>query len=264
LASRTAWLPAVVLLVLLFALPQVLLVAAPIDVLAASFARLTDPLYLRIAVRSVLLASITTATTLIVGFPVAWVLAQRVPPRFRSAALLLVTLPLWTSVLVKIYAWMFLLRSQGLLARALAAIGVNDPALLYTDAAVAIGQLYIELPFMILPIYSSLERLDPRLIDAARDLGARGATVLRRVILPLVAPGIVAGCVLVFVPSLGAVLAPDLLGGARDPWLGTLIAAQFGAARDPGFGAALAFALAASTLAVFAAFQRSLRAAEAR
>jgi spermidine/putrescine transport system permease protein len=124
---------------------------------------------------------------------------------------------------------------------------------------VAIGQLYVELPYMILPIYASLERLDPSLLDAASDLGATPMTTLRRIVIPLAAPGIIAGCVLVFVPSLGSVLVPDLLGGAKTAWVGTLITSQFGAARDPALGSAMAFALSLITLGAFLAFGRFLR-----
>ena len=175
----------------------------------------------------------TTVVTLLVGFPVAWALVRAVPQRWRGPLLLFVTLPLWTSVLVKLYAWVFLLRSGGLLSQLLTFLGSDSPSLLYTTTAVALGQLYIELPYMILPIYASLERMDTSLIDAASDLGASPATTLARVVIPIAAPGIVAGCVLVFVPSLGSVLVPDLLGGAKTAWVGTLITSQFGQARDP-------------------------------
>lgn len=268
LGTAAAW-PALVVIVIFFVLPQGLLLVSPPELAGQPspvlnfdvFARLIDPLYIRVFWRSLLLAAGTTLLTLIVGFPVAWALVRAVPPRHRNAALFLVTLPLWTSVLVKIYAWMFILRTGGLLDRLLAAVGIPGLSLLYTDAAVALGQLYIELPFMVLPIYAVLERMDERILEAARDLGAREWTVFRRVVVPLAMPGIVSGCVLVFVPSLGSVLAPDLLGGAKSAWLGTLITGQFGAARDPAFGSALSFSLSVLTLVTFAATRRFLRAA---
>jgi spermidine/putrescine transport system permease protein len=165
-------------------------------------------------------------------------------------------------VLVKLYAWVFLLRAGGLLSQLLALFGSESPSLLYTTTAVAIGQLYVELPYMILPIYAALERIDPSLIDAARDLGASPRKTLARVVIPIAAPGIVAGCVLVFVPSLGSVLVPDLLGGAKTAWVGTLITSQFGTARDPAFGSAMAFTLSALTLGTFLLFGRFLAKAQ--
>jgi spermidine/putrescine transport system permease protein len=163
---------------------------------------------------------------------------------------------------VKLYAWVFLLRTGGLLSQVLVFFGSDSPSLLYTTTAVAIGQLYVELPYMILPIYAALERIDPSLIDAAQDLGANPRLTLSRVVIPIAAPGIVAGCVLVFVPSLGSVLVPDLLGGAKTAWVGTLITSQFGAARDPAFGSAMAFTLSALTLLAFLLFGRFLAKAQ--
>ncbi|MBK5255875.1 MAG: ABC transporter permease subunit, partial [Vicinamibacteria bacterium] len=124
------------------------------------------------------------------------------------------------------------------------------------------GQLYVELPFMILPIYASLERIDASLIDAAQDLGASPRAALTRVVIPIASPGIVAGSVLVFVPALGSVLVPDLLGGAKTAWVGTLITNQFGTARDPAFGSAMAFALSVLTLGAFLLFGRFLAKAQ--
>lgn len=252
--------PALVAGLSLYVLPQFMLLSRTAD--AELWARLFDPLYAAIFWRSVLMALGATVGTLLVGFPVAWALVRAVPPRFRGAFLLLVTLPLWTSVLVKLYAWVFLLRSGGLLFRVLEFMGSDSPGLLYTTTAVAIGQLYVELPYMILPIYASLERIDPSLIDAAHDLGATPAKALWRVIIPLAAPGIVAGCVLVFVPALGSVLVPDLLGGAKTAWVGTLITSQFSTARDPAFGSAMAFTLSVLTLGAFLLFGRFLAKAQ--
>ena len=252
--------PALVAGLVLYLAPQLMLLSRATD--ASVWVRLFDPLYAEIFWRSVLMAIGTTMVTLVVGFPVAWALVRAVPPRWRGAVLLLVTLPLWTSVLVKLYAWVFLLRSGGLLFRLLELVGSDSPSLLYTTTAVAIGQLYVELPYMILPIYASIERIDPSLVDAAHDLGASPSTALLRVVIPIAAPGIVAGCVLVFVPSLGSVLVPDLLGGAKTAWVGTLITSQFGAARDPAFGSAMAFMLSVFTLGAFLLFGRFLAKAQ--
>jgi spermidine/putrescine transport system permease protein len=252
--------PALATGLVLFVIPQLMLLATASD--ASVWVRLFDPLYASIFWRSVLMAAGTTAATLVVGFPVAWALVRAVPEKNRGPFLLLVTLPLWTSVLVKMYAWVFLLRAGGLLSRVLTFFGSDSPSLLYTTTAVAIGQLYVELPYMILPIYASLERIDRSLIDAAQDLGASPLATLARVVVPIAAPGIVAGCVLVFVPSLGSVLVPDLLGGAKTAWVGTLITSQFGTARDPAFGSAMAFALSVLTLFAFLLFGRFLARAQ--
>jgi len=259
---KARWLiaPALATGLVLFVLPQFMLLSSASD--RSVWLRLLDPLYATIFWRSVAMALGTTAVTLLVGFPVAWALVRAVPERSRGPLLLLVTLPLWTSVLVKLYAWVFLLRAGGLLSQLLTLLGSDSPSLLYTTTAVAIGQLYVELPYMILPIYVALERIDPSLLDAARDLGASPLGTLSRVVIPIAAPGIVAGCVLVFVPSLGSVLVPDLLGGAKTAWVGTLITSQFGAARDPAFGSAMAFTLSVLTLSAFLLFGRFLAKAQ--
>ncbi len=252
--------PAFATLLVLFAVPQLMLLSLTGG--GSVWLRLLDPLYATIFGRSVLMAFGTTLATLLVGFPVAWALVRAVGERWRGPFLLLITLPLWTSVLVKLYAWVFLLRSGGLLSQLLAFFGSDSPSLLYTTTAVAIGQLYVELPYMILPIYASLERIDRSLIDAAQDLGASPTLTLSRVVIPIAWPGIMAGCVLVFVPSLGSVLVPDLLGGAKTAWVGTLITSQFGAARDPAFGSAMAFTLSVLTLGAFLLFGRFLEKAQ--
>src|SRR5262245_42292409 len=230
---------------------------------AANYLRAIEPMYLGIFARSLWLALLTTALTLLVAYPVAYWLALAAPARHRSALLALVVLPFWTSFLVRMYAWVFLLRSEGPLNLALQAVGLPPLELLYTPAAVLLGQLYGELPFMVLPLYVALERLDPALLEAAADLGASPARTLLRVTLPLTAPGIVAGCVLVFVPSLGAYLAPDLLGGAKTVYIGSLIQSQFAVARDVPFGAALSFLLSLTVLLLLYVFRGPLRESQA-
>jgi len=225
-----------------------------------NYLRALEPLYIRVLARSVILAAATTIVCLVVGYPVAYWLARRAPPTMRRALLVLVILPFWTSFLVRMYAWMFLLRTEGLVNLALGSLGLPALGLLYNPAAVLLGQVYGELPFIILPLYASLEKLDPALLDAAADLGAPPREVLRRVVLPLTWPGIVAGSILVFIPSLGAYLAPDLLGGARYVYVGSLIQSQFAVARDIPFGAALSFALSAGVLLVLWIFRRPLQA----
>jgi spermidine/putrescine transport system permease protein len=163
----------------------------------------------------------------------------------RNLYLQLVILPFWTSFLVRTYAWLFLLRDTGLFNTALIAVGaIREPLpLLYNDGAVLLGLVYGYLPFMVLPLYATLERMDPSLAEAAADLGARPWTVFWRVIAPLSLPGVRAGCVLVFIPCLGAYLTPDLLGGGRTVLIGNLVQNQFTSARDWPFGAALSVGL---------------------
>jgi spermidine/putrescine transport system permease protein len=227
---------------------------------AHNYLRALEPLYVHVLVRSVVLAAATTIACLLLGYPVAYWLARRAPPTMRRGLLVLVILPFWTSFLVRMYAWMFLLRTEGLVNLALTSVGLPALGLLYNPAAVLLGQVYGELPFIILPLYASLEKLDPELLDAAADLGASPAEVIRRVVLPLTRPGIVAGAILVFIPSLGAYLAPDLLGGARVVYVGSLIQSQFAVARDIPFGAALSVALSAGVLLVLWILRRAQRA----
>jgi spermidine/putrescine transport system permease protein len=267
--------PAALLLLLVVGGAQALMLVASLGKRAAyggvihdwniqNYVRTLEPLYVRVLARSVFLAAATTVLCLLVGYPVAYWLARRAPPTWRRALLVLVILPFWTSFLVRMYAWVFLLRSEGLVNLAFAAIGLPALNMLYRPAAVLLGQVYGELPFIILPLYASLEKLDPALLDAAADLGAPPREVIRRVVLPLTLPGIVAGGILVFIPSLGAYLAPDLLGGARFVYVGSLIQSQFAIARDIPFGSALSFALSVGVLLVLWALRRPLaRAGEA-
>ncbi len=264
--------PALLVLVVLVALPQALMFEASLGqrsvfggivhgLQPANYLRALEPMYLGIFARSLWLALLTTALTLLFAYPVAYWLALVAPRRHRGALLALVVLPFWTSFLVRMYAWVFLLRSEGPVNMALRAVGLPPLELLYTPAAVLIGQVYGELPFMVLPLFATLERLDRSLLEAAADLGASPARALLRVTLPLTAPGIVAGCVLVFIPSLGAYLAPDLLGGAKTLYVGNLIQGQFAVARDVPFGAALAFLLLLFVMLLLFVLRRPLRAA---
>jgi spermidine/putrescine transport system permease protein len=266
-------LPCVLALVLLFVLPQGLMFEASLGRRSAyggvvhewglaNYLRAVELLYLRILGRSIVLAFVTTVLCLVTAYPVAYWLGLKVPERWRSALLVLVILPFWTSFLVRMYAWIFLLRSEGLVNVTLAGLGLPPLNLLYNDLAVMVGQVYGELPFMILPLYASIEKLDRSLLEAAADLGAGPSRALWRVTVPLTAPGIVAGCVLVFIPSLGAYLAPDLLGGARTVYIGNLIQSQFAVARDMPFGAALSFLLSVTVLLLLYLFRKPLRSAE--
>jgi spermidine/putrescine transport system permease protein len=221
-----------------------------------NYARLFDPLYLTILLRSFAIAAAATVLCLLVAFPAALFIARST--KRRNLYLQLVMLPFWTSLLVRTYAWIFLLRETGLINTALQAVGlIREPLpLLYNDGAVLLGLVYGYVPFMVLPIYATLERLDPSLAEAAADLGARPLTTLFRVIVPLAKPGIVAGSVLVFVPCLGAYLTPDLLGGGRTVLVGNLVQNQFTTARDWPFGAAVSIGLMAIVMLLLWLFLR--------
>jgi spermidine/putrescine transport system permease protein len=222
----------------------------------ANYARSLGEVYLKIGWRSLWMAVATTVLCLAVSYPMAYWLALRAPQRWKGLLLGLVVVPFWTSFLIRTYAWMFILRTEGLLNAVLLGSGLADQPveLLYTQTAVMIGLVYGELPFMILPLYASLEKLDRSLLEAASDLGAGPFQVLRRVTVPLTLPGIAAGIVLVFIPSLGQFVVSDLLGGARSLLLGNLIQNQFAVARNRPFGAALAFELTAVVLALLFAY----------
>ncbi len=224
----------------------------------ANYANVLDPLYLKVFLRSVLLAFVTTALCLALGFPIAYYIA-RLPARRQSIWLLLVMIPFWTNFLVRTYAWIFILRTEGLMNQVLAGLGlIGSPVdVLYTETAIVIGLVYGYLPFMILPLYAAVERLPPSLVEAAWDLYASRWDVLWRVIVPLTKPGLVAGCILVFIPSLGAFMTPDLMGGARTMMIGNLIQHEFLVARDWPFGSAISLVLMASVLLGLAIYLRA-------
>jgi len=202
--------------------------------------------YIAIFARSFRLAAITTVLTLVISIPTA--LYMTTLSRRRAAfVLFLVTVPFWTNLLVRNFAWILILRNGGTLDQGLQWLGLTRESLdiLYTPLATGIGLTYSFLPFMILPTYVALERIDKRLIEAAFDLGADRWRALSRVVLPLAMPGILAGAILVFVPCLGAYVSPELLGGGKSLMIGNLVQAQFGASRNWPFGAALALVLVA-------------------
>lgn len=222
-----------------------------------NYARTLDPTYLRILVTSVAYAALTTVICLVVGYPVAYFVG-RACERVRYLLLMLVMIPFWTSFIIRTYAWMAILRAEGLLNALLLYTRVIARPLdvLYTPTAVLIGLVYSYLPFMILPIYGSVEKLDGALIEAALDLYAAPARVFSRVILPLTWPGIVVGTLLVFVPAIAMFAVSDLLGGARVPMVGNVIQNQFGQARDWPFGAALGTVLLLVFAGLYAAGSR--------
>jgi spermidine/putrescine transport system permease protein len=200
--------------------------------------------HLSILWRSVRLSVITTVLTLALGFPTAYFIATR-PRHTREIWVFLVTIPFWTNLLIRTFAMQQVIRNEGVLNTLLMWLGViNEPIpIMYTDWAILFGMVYVYLPLMVLPLYASLEKLDFRLVEAGYDLYAGRLAVLRRIILPLVKPGIVAGSILVFIPSLGAYVIPRVLGGGKNLMLGNLIELQFGAGRNWPLGAALSITL---------------------
>jgi spermidine/putrescine transport system permease protein len=252
-------LPALAALTVLFAVPLLIVVGysfgtrtrtgrtdlSRLDLTA--YQRLTDPLVLEIVSRSVGYALLTTVICLIVGYPFAYHLATRTP-RVRAVLLVLVMLPFWSNFLVRTYAWRVLLSSEGPLSRLLAVLGFDDVRLLFTPFAIVLGLVYGFLPFMILPLYAAIERIDHTLIEAARDLHASGWKAFRNVTLPLSRSGVIAGSVLVFIPSFGAYVTPELLGGSRTTMIGSYVVRQFLSARDWPFGSALSVAILAIML----------------
>ena len=194
--------------------------------------------------RSVRLSVITTGLTLFFGFPTAYFIATR-PPNKRDLWLFLITIPFWTNILIRTFAMLEVVRNEGILNSALIFFGIVDEPvqIMFTEWAVLFGMTYVYLPLMVLPLYASMEKIDFRLVEAGYDLYAGRWQVLRRVIIPLVQPGIVAGSILVFIPSLGAYVTPSVLGGGKNMMLGNLIGLQFGVGRDWPLGAAISITL---------------------
>jgi spermidine/putrescine transport system permease protein len=207
-----------------------------------SYARLFSSDVGQIFLRSLLLAVSTTVICLVVCYPFAYFIATR-GPTVRNILLVLVMIPFWSNFLVRTYAWRFILGSDGLVSQISQAFGGEPIRLLFTNTAVLIGMVYGFMPFMVLPLYAAIERLDWSLIDAARDLYASGWTAFRKVTLPLSMPGVIAGSILVFIPSLGAYVTPAILGGARTTLIGDYIVGQFLSARNWPFGSALSVAI---------------------
>lgn len=200
--------------------------------------------HLTIFWRSVKLSLMTTVTTLIFGFPTAYFIATR-PERTRELWLFLITIPFWTNLLIRTFAVQEVIRNEGIINSLLIKLGVIQQPIqiMFTDVAIMLGMVYVYLPLMVLPLYASMEKLDFRLVEAGYDLYANRFQVLRRVIIPLVKPGIIAGSILVFIPSLGAYVTPRVLGGGKNMMLGNLIDLQFGQGRNWPLGSALSITL---------------------
>lgn len=219
-----------------------------------------EPVYLVILGRSLMFAALTVLVCLILCYPVAfWV--SRLPGRWRTTFLFLVTLPFFSSLIVRLYAWLLILKPSGLLNSALMASGlIAEPLeILYTPAAVVLGMVYIMVPFMFLPLFASVDTLDRSLVEASLDLGATRAQTFRKVILPQTLPGTVGGAVIVFIPAVGNFVVPDVLGGAKGLMIGNLVEQQFLSARNWPFGSALSVIIMTVVLAVLLVFVTGAR-----
>ncbi|CAH0341916.1 hypothetical protein RHI9324_03624 [Rhizobium sp. CECT 9324] len=208
--------------------------------------------------RSLQLSFFTTLLTVFLGFPTAYFIATR-PPSSREIWVFLVTIPFWTNLLIRTFAMQQVIRNEGLLNNALIWLGVISSPLqiMYTDTANLLGMTYVYLPLMVLPLYASIEKLDFRLVEAGYDLYANRFQVLRRIVIPLVMPGIIAGSILVFIPSLGAYVIPRVLGGGKNMMLGNLIEMQFGAGRNWPLGAAMSITLMALVMVALIFYVRN-------
>jgi spermidine/putrescine transport system permease protein len=217
-----------------------------------NFERAIDPLYLDVLWSSIGIAGMATAIALVIGYPTAYAIT-RLPARWRTVALVLVVVPFWTSFLIRMYAWIVLLNSQGVVNDALVGSGVTDErtSFLYTDGAVVIGLVYAYLPLMILPLYAAIERVEGELMEASSDLGASKVRTFWSVLLPLTLPGAITGSILVFVPSLGNFVVPELLGGGKTVMVGNLIRDQFLKVQDWPFGSVLAFVVVIALFTLF-------------
>jgi spermidine/putrescine transport system permease protein len=220
--------------------------------------------HLSILWRSVRLSFLTTVAALAIGFPTAYFIATR-PERYRGLWLFLITIPFWTNLLIRTFAIMEVIRNEGAINSLLIGLGVIERPIqmLYTDFAIMLGMTYVYLPLMVLPLYASMEKLDFRLVEAAYDLYATRWQALKRVIIPLVKPGIVAGSILVFVPSLGAYVTPRVLGGGKNMMLGNLIELQFGQGRNWPLGSALSITLLVIVMVALLAYVRNVNRAGA-
>ena len=214
-----------------------------------------DPVYIAIFLRSIRIAAMTVVTTLLVCYPAAFYIS-RLPDKWKNFCLFLITLPFFSSLIVRLFVWVMILRPTGLINNTLMATGVISAPLemIYTDGAIILGMVYVFIPFMFMPIYASIEKLDWRLIQASLDLGAGPIRTFFRIILPLTTPGIIGGSIIVFIPALGNFVVPAVLGGAKVMMLGSLIEAQFLSARNWPFGSALAMMVMAVMLVLLVAY----------
>lgn len=220
---------------------------------------LASPIYRNIFIRTLGIAALSTGIALLLAYPVGYFIGAVAQPRHQGALMLLVLIPFWTSYIIRTYAWIGILQSNGFLDSALGWVPGLDTNLLYSRAAVIVGFVHVYLPIMILPIYASARNLDKRYVEAAHDLGASPFSAFMRVVLPLTMPGIIAGIVLFFIPTFGSFVTPQLLGGTGDVMMGNIIDNQFGEAFNWPFGAALSVIM---TLVVIVAMMLFFRFAD--
>jgi spermidine/putrescine transport system permease protein len=214
-----------------------------------------EPIYLQILGRSLAFATFTVLASLLLCYPVAfWV--SRLPEKWRVSFLFLVTLPFFTSLIVRLYAWLLILKPSGVVNNALMSLGLTSAPIdiLYTPFAVVLGMVYIMIPFMFLPVYAAVDNLDRSLVEASLDLGANRVQTFIKVIVPQTLPGIVGGSMIVFIPSVGNFVVPDILGGAKGLMIGNLVEQQFLSARNWPFGSALSMIIMAVVLTVLLVF----------
>ncbi|WP_210454769.1 spermidine/putrescine ABC transporter permease PotB [Vibrio crassostreae] len=223
-----------------------------------NYVRLADPLYFKVLMHSFYMAIVATLLCLIIGYPFAYIVAK-MPAKWRPIMLFLVIVPFWTNSLIRTYGLKIVLGTQGVLNKSLLALDILDKPLriMYSETAVMIGLVYILLPFMILPLYSAIEKLDDTYLEAAKDLGANKLQTLLKVVLPLTMPGIIGGCLLVLLPALGMFYISDLLGGAKNLLIGNVIKSQVLNARDWPFGAATSIALTMAMAVMLYAYYRA-------
>ncbi|MEZ8721610.1 spermidine/putrescine ABC transporter permease PotB [Vibrio pomeroyi] len=223
-----------------------------------NYVRLADPLYFKVLMHSFYMAIVATLLCLIIGYPFAYIVAK-MPAKWRPIMLFLVIVPFWTNSLIRTYGLKVVLGTQGVLNKGLLALDIIDKPLriMYSETAVMIGLMYILLPFMILPLYSAIEKLDDTYLEAAKDLGANKLQTLLKVVLPLTMPGIIGGCLLVLLPALGMFYISDLLGGAKNLLIGNVIKSQVLNARDWPFGAATSIALTMAMAVMLYAYYRA-------
>ncbi|NGQ97434.1 ABC transporter permease [Brevibacillus sp. SYP-B805] len=274
--SRTRWLsvPALLWLAFFFLIPLLLVIALSFlergtygQVVYAftlnNYSRIADPLYGEVLLETLAVSLLTTFLTLLIGYPLAYHIA-RLERGWQHTWLLLVMMPFWINFLVRSYAWVVILRSQGVINTLLLSLGLIDQplSLLYNSAAVLLGMVYALLPFMVLPVYVSLEQLDRRKLEAAYDLGASPWRAFWHITLPLTKSGVVTGSILVFVSSIGMFVVPDVMGGAKSALIGNVIQNQFLSARDWPFGSALSIVLMLLSVMLIFLYFRAIRVQE--
>lgn len=225
-----------------------------------NYLRILDPMYLKILLSSLWLSLVTTVICLAAGYPFAYFIANA-PQKIRGILLMLIIIPFWTNSLIRTYAWIILLRTSGIINSYLMQFGIiNEPIqFLYTNGAVVLGLAYTLFPFMVLPLYASIESLDKRYLEAASDLGARPWRTFWSITVPLTLPGIIAGCILVFIPTLGLFFIPDLMGGSKIMLISNFIKNQFLTARDWPFGSAASIVLIALTFVLLGIYIKILK-----